>query len=56
MLFHDFRLYCEEIDIGDVANGPRPVASGLRDFYTLEEMLGRRVLVVCNLQEAKMKV
>ena len=34
---------------------PRPIASGLREFYTLDEMLNRYVVVVCNLKEAKMK-
>ena len=33
---------------------PRPVASGLREFYTLDELRGRRVLVVCNLKPAKL--
>ena len=31
------------------------MASGLRDHYTLEEMQGRLVIVVCNLKDAKMK-
>lgn len=46
------RLWCEEVDVGD-ASGPRPVASGLRDKYTLEELTGRKVVVVCNLKESK---
>jgi aminoacyl tRNA synthase complex-interacting multifunctional protein 1 len=41
------KLYCEEIDVGEPA--PRLIASGLRPHYALEEMLGRRVLVVANL-------
>jgi methionine--tRNA ligase beta chain len=47
------RLFCEEIDIGE--DQPRPVASGLRQYYTLEEMQGRRVIVVCNLKESKLQ-
>ena len=47
------RLYCEEIDIGEEV--PRAVASGLRQHYTLEEMHGRRVVVVCNLKESKLQ-
>jgi methionine--tRNA ligase beta chain len=47
------RLFCEEIDVGEEA--PRPVASGLRQFYSLEEMQGRRVVVVCNLKESKLQ-
>lgn len=42
-------LYCEEIDVGEEA--PRPVASGLRQHYTIQEMMGRKVIVVCNLKE-----
>merc|ERR1712029_701536 len=33
--------------------GPRQIASGLREHYSLEEMLDRKVLVVCNLKAAK---
>ena len=47
------RLFCEEIDVGD--DLPRQVASGLRQHYTLEEMNGRRVVVVCNLKESKLQ-
>lgn len=47
------RLYCEEVDIG--TGEPRQVASGLREYYSLEEMQNRLVVVVCNLKEAKMK-
>lgn len=46
------KLFCEEIDVGEEA-GPRQIASGLRDFYTLEDMQDRLVLVVCNLKAAK---
>ena len=42
------KLYCEEIDVGEDA--PRPIASGLVPHYTLEEMQGRRLIVVCNLK------
>lgn len=47
------RLFCEEIDVGD--DVPRQVASGLRQHYTLDEMNGRRVVVVCNLKESKLQ-
>lgn len=46
------KLFCEEIDVGE-EGGPRQIASGLRDHYTLEEMQDRKVLVVCNLKAAK---
>lgn len=42
------KLYCEEIDVGEEV--PRPIASGLVPYYSLNEMENRRVLVVCNLK------
>ncbi|CAM9423951.1 unnamed protein product [Ectocarpus sp. 4 AP-2014] len=42
------KLFCEEIDLGEGTN--RNIASGLRAFYTLEEMQGRRVIVLANLK------
>lgn len=42
------KLYCEEIDIGEDA--PRAIASGLVPYYTLEQMLGRKLIVVANLK------
>ncbi|CAE7732851.1 AIMP1, partial [Symbiodinium microadriaticum] len=46
------RLFCEEIDVGE--DVPRQIASGLRDHYSLEDMHNRKVIVVCNLKEAKL--
>ena len=42
------KLYCEEIDVGEAE--PRLIASGLVPYYTQEQMLGRRLIVVCNLK------
>lgn len=50
--YNTYRLFCEEIDIGD--GEVRRIASGLREHYTLEEMQGRKLIVVCNLKEAKL--
>eukprot|EP00605_Chrysophyceae_sp_TOSAG23-4_P000453 GSChrysophyteH1.ASY1.ANO1.511.1 assembled CDS len=47
------KLFCEEIDIGAEV-GVREVASGLRAYYEISEMIDRNVLVVCNLKPAKM--
>jgi methionine--tRNA ligase beta chain len=47
------KLYCEMIDVGEAE--PRPIASGLVGHYSLEEMLGRRVVVVCNLSPRKLQ-
>ena len=46
------KLFCEQIDVGE-ETGPREIASGLREHYTLEEMQNKLVLVVCNLKKAK---
>lgn len=46
------KLYCEEIDVGEET--PRLIASGLRKHYNLEEMQGRRVVVVSNLKTKKL--
>ena len=43
------KLYCEEIDVGE-ESGPRQIASGLRPYYTLDQMMGQRLLVVSNLK------
>ena len=42
------KLYCEEIECGEPE--PRQIASGLRPYYTEEEMLNQRLLVVSNLK------
>lgn len=47
------RLFCEEIDVGE--SSARTVASALRGFYSEEDLLGRLVIVVCNLKEAKLQ-
>lgn len=47
------RLFCEEIDIGEETT--RAVASALRGTYREEDLLGRLVVVLCNLKEAKLQ-
>lgn len=47
------KLFCEQIDIAE-ESGPREIASGLREHYSLEQMQDRKVLVVCNLKPSKM--
>jgi methionine--tRNA ligase beta chain len=46
------KLFCEEIDIGE--EEPRQIASGLRAHYELEELEGKRVLVLTNLKSRKL--
>lgn len=47
------KLYIEKIDIGE--NEPRQIVSGLKDYYTKEEMLNKKVIVVANLKPAKLR-
>jgi aminoacyl tRNA synthase complex-interacting multifunctional protein 1 len=42
------KLWCEEVDVGEEA--PRQICSGLRDWYSEEGMMGRRLIAVCNLK------
>lgn len=47
------KLWCERIDVGE--QEPREIASGLRQYYaTAEDLIGRSVIVVCNLKPAKL--
>lgn len=46
-------LYVEKIDIGEGA--PRQVVSGLVKFVPIEQMQGRRVVVVANMKPSKLK-
>ena len=43
------KLLCEEIDLGE--ESARQIASGLRPHYQASDMIGRKVLVLCNLKE-----
>ena len=47
-------LYVEQVDCGDAA-GPRTIISGLVKYMTAEEIVGRRVVVLCNLKPSKMR-
>ena len=46
------KLFCEEIDIGE--ESPRLIASGLRQYYNVEDLVGQRVLVLSNLKARKL--
>lgn len=48
------RLYCEMIDVGEDA--PRSIVSGLVAHYPeAEDLVGRQVIVVCNMKKSKLK-
>jgi len=48
------KLFCEEIDIGDTVGGQRSIASGLRAYYDVDDLVGQRVLVLANLKSRKL--
>lgn len=43
------KLFCEEIDLGE-ESGPRQIASGLKAYYSVDDLVGRKVLVLANLK------
>lgn len=47
------KLYCEEINLGE-EGGPRQIASGLKAHYSVDEMVGKKVLVLANLKSRKL--
>lgn len=47
------KLYIEKINLGEAE--PRQIVSGLKDYYKIEELLGRKVIVAANLKPAKLR-
>lgn len=45
------KLLCSQVQIG---NEVKQIVSGIRKFYSPEEMVGKSVMVVCNLKPAKL--
>ena len=45
------KLLCSQVRIG---NETRQILSGIRKWYTPEEMVGKKVMVICNLKPAKL--
>lgn len=48
-------LYIEQIDVGDEGGKPRQIISGLANHVPLESLVGRKVVVICNLKPSKMR-
>ncbi|MDD2628457.1 MAG: methionine--tRNA ligase subunit beta, partial [Clostridia bacterium] len=46
------KLYCLSVDMG---NETRTIVSGLVKYYTVEELKGKKVVVVANLKPAKLR-
>ena len=50
-------LYVEKVDLGaGEEEGPRTIVSGLVKFCEESDLLGREVVVLCNLKPVSMKV
>ncbi len=47
------KLYKLSVDIGE--EKPRTIVSSLVDYYTAEELVGKRIIVLANLKPAKMR-
>lgn len=47
-------LYVSKINLGD-ESGPRTVVSGLVKYFQPSELLGKKVLVLCNLKPSKLR-
>ena len=47
------KLYVMKVDIGE--EQPRQLVAGLRPYYAKEALLGKRIIVVANLQPAVLR-
>ncbi len=45
------KLLCSQVKIG---NETKQIVSGIRKYYSPEEMVGKKVMVICNLKPAKL--
>mmetsp|Transcript_24476 Transcript_24476/g.46877 ORF Transcript_24476/g.46877 Transcript_24476/m.46877 type:complete len:278 (+) Transcript_24476:104-937(+) len=46
------KLFCEKIDMGE--DEPRTIATGVRAYYNVEDLVGRKVCVLANLKTRKL--
>ena len=47
------RLYIIEIDVG--ALGKRTIVAGLKSYYSIDDLIGRNIVIVANLKPAKLR-
>lgn len=47
-------LYVEKVDLGE-SSGPRTIVSGLVQYCTVDQLLNRNVIVLCNLKPRALK-
>lgn len=46
------KLFCEKIDMGE--SEPRTIATGVRAYYSVDDLVGRKVCVLANLKTRKL--
>jgi tyrosyl-tRNA synthetase len=46
-------LFVEKIDLGETE--PRTIVSGLADYYKVEDIIGKKIIVICNLPHRNMR-
>lgn len=46
------KLYKLQLDVGDL--GKRQIVSGIAQHYTVEELVGRQIVIIANLKPAKL--
>jgi methionyl-tRNA synthetase len=46
------KLYQIQLDVGEL--GKRQIVSGIANFYTPEQLVGRQIVIVANLKPAKL--
>ncbi|KHO53906.1 MAG: methionyl-tRNA synthetase [archaeon GW2011_AR18] len=46
------KLYVLEIDLG---NETRTIVAGIKKYYTKEELIGKQIIVLANLEAAKLR-
>jgi methionyl-tRNA synthetase len=47
------KLYLLEVDLGEL--GKRNLVAGIKEAYSKEELVGRRIIVVANLKPVKIR-
>ena len=47
------KLYKLEVDVGE--SSPRTICAGIKKFYSKDELIGKQIIVICNLEPRKMR-
>ena len=47
------KLWKLEVDVGE--KNPRIICAGIKEFYKKDELKGKQIIVICNLEPRKMR-